>query len=149
VISLGTFHLNFCVGACTCLILSTTFRRQPGRATTERMSGSHTKKVAEVDPRSVGVNLSPEVRRALGDLAAAVQFSEHFDGDTLLTLQDLASGKQLSVFDVFTAFPLIAEETFKHIHATGDKLAAAAWHEIGSELLERGFTLANFRLRTK
>jgi hypothetical protein len=113
------------------------------------MPTSHANKIAHSDPRSVAVHLSPEVRGAFADLAAAVHFSEHFDADTLLTVQELAADKKLSVFDVLTAFPLIAEETFKHIHATGDKRAAEAWNEIGSELLQRGFTLAKFRLRAK
>jgi hypothetical protein len=95
------------------------------------------------------VHLSPEVRAAFADLAAAVHFSEHFDADTFSLVQDLAADKALSVFDVLAAFPLIAEKTFAHIHATDDKRAAEAWFQIGSELSERGFTLAQFRHKAK
>jgi len=113
------------------------------------MQASHAQKIAESDPRRVGVQLSPEVRAAFADLAAAVHFSNHFDADVLLTVEDLAAGKQLSVFDVFTAFPLIAEETFKHIQATSDNRAGTAWEKIGMQLLEKGFTLKSFRFRAK
>jgi len=109
------------------------------------MPTSHTSKAAELDPRSVTVRLSPGVQKAFGNLAAAVHFSEHFDGDMRKTLKDLADGKPVSVDDLVGDLPLLAEETFKHIHATGDTRAAAAWHEIGSELLESGFTLVKNR----
>jgi hypothetical protein len=110
---------------------------------------NHARKAAELDPRSVTVHLSPGVQKAFRDLAAAVHFSEHFDGDMRRTLQDLADGKPVSVDDLIGDLPLLAEESFKHIHATGDTRAAAAWHEIGSELLERGFTLAQHRRKEK
>jgi len=103
------------------------------------MSG-HTRK-AQMDPRSVNIQFAPEVQRAFGDLAAAVHFSEHFDGEMLKTVQEWAAGKAASVHDVVTALPVIAQETFKHVHATGDQKAADAWATIGSELLERGFML--------
>src|ERR1700674_2452195 len=109
------------------------------------MATSHTRKATEMDPKAVEVHLSPGVRRAFGDLAAAVHFSEHFDADMLRTLQDLAGGKVLSADDIIGSFPLLAEETFRHIHATGDEQAAKAWHEIGSEVLENGFTLTRYR----
>lgn len=110
-------------------------------------STSYTRKATEMDPKAIEVHLSLEVRRAFGDLAAAVHFSERFSGNMLRTLQDLAEGKALSVDDLVGSFPLLAEETFRHIHATGDERAAKAWHEIGSELLENGFTLAKCRVR--
>jgi sugar phosphate isomerase/epimerase len=113
------------------------------------MTPKHSRKATEMDPRGVDIHFPPEVQRAFADLAAAVHFSEHFDADTLKTVQEWAEGKPASVYDVFTAFPLVAQETFKHIEATGDERAAKAWREIGSELLERGFTLAKERHRGK
>jgi hypothetical protein len=113
------------------------------------MPTSHTSKATELDPRGVTVHLSAGVQKAFGDLAAAVHFSEHFDGDMYKTLQDLAAGKPTSVDDLIGDLPLLAEETFKHVHATGDKRAAVAWHEIASELVERGFTLAKDRVKRK
>jgi hypothetical protein len=113
------------------------------------MTAGHARKASEIDPRSVDVHFSPEVQRAFGDLAAAVHFSEHFDPDTLKTVQEWASGKSRSVHDIMTALPLVAEETFKHVHATGDAKAAEAWGQIGSELLEKGFTLSKERRRGK
>jgi hypothetical protein len=102
-----------------------------------------------MDPRNVEIHFSSEVRSAFADLAAAMHFSEHFDGDMLSIVQEWAADKTPSVLDVLTAFPLIAEQTFKHIHATGDQRAEKAWREIGSELLERGFTLEKYRFMTK
>jgi hypothetical protein len=113
------------------------------------MPMSHARKASELDPRSVEVKFSPEVRGAFADLAAAVHFSEHFDGDMLGILERWATGTRQTVHDIFISFPLIAEETFKHIHATGDKRAAKAWREIGSEMLEYGFTLEKSRSRGK
>jgi hypothetical protein len=94
-----------------------------------------------MDPRSVDIQFSPEVRSAFADLAAAVHHSEHFDGEMLKTVQEWAAGASPSVHDVITSLPVIAKETFNHVQATGDKRAAEAWGNIGSELLERGFML--------
>jgi len=94
-----------------------------------------------MDPRGVNIHFAPEVQRAFGDLAAAVHSSGHFDGEMLKTVQEWAAGKAASVHDVMTSLPVIAKETFKHVEATGDQKAAQAWDTIGSELLERGFTL--------
>lgn len=113
------------------------------------MPTEHTRKTDELDPRQVTVHLSAGVRNAFADLAASVHFSEHFSADMLQTVQDLAAGKTLSVDDIVGTLPIIAAETFKHIHATGDQRAAKAWREISSELLERGFTLSRDRGRTR
>jgi hypothetical protein len=109
----------------------------------------HRRKVTEMDPRGVDIHFPPEVQRAFADLAATVHSSEQFDSDVLKTVQEWASGKAPSVYDIMTAFPLVAEETFKHVHATGDQRAADAWGQIGSELLEKGFTLDKQRRREK
>jgi hypothetical protein len=113
------------------------------------MTAKHTRKATELDPRGVSIHLSEGVRNAFADLAAAVHFSEHFNGGWVETVKDLAAGKTLSADDFVGSFPMIAEQTFKHIHATGDERAAKAWREIGSELLERGFTLTKDRARGK
>jgi hypothetical protein len=94
-----------------------------------------------MDPRSVDIQFPPEVRSAFADLAAAVHFSGHFDGEMLKTVEEWAAGKSPSVHDVITSLPAIAQETFNHVQATGDKKAAEAWGNIGSELLEKGFML--------
>jgi hypothetical protein len=113
------------------------------------MTGRHSRKETEMDPRGVDIHFPPEVQRAFADLAAAVQSSPQFDPETLKTVQEWGSGKPSSVYDILTAFPLVAEETFKHIHATGDERAADAWGQIGSDLLEKGFTLDKQRRREK
>ena len=112
-----------------------------GRSQWGSMSGSHSRKATQMDPRGVNIHFSPEVQRAFGDLASAVHSSEHFDSEMLKTVQEWAAGKSASVHDVITSLPVIAQETFRHVNATGDSKAAEAWGNIGSELLERGFML--------
>ena len=113
------------------------------------MSPSHSRKASEIDPRSVKVHFSPEVTQAFGDLSAAVHFSEHFDGDMQRVVQDWAAGKPDSIYAVLIALPVIAQETFKHVRATGDERASEAWRKISGELLESGFTLTKERGREK
>ena len=80
-------------------------------------------------------------------MSAAIHFSPHFDGDMRAELQDWADGKAKSVHDILIAFPLIAEETFNHIHATGDERAREAWSNICSQMSEKGFALRQHRDR--
>jgi hypothetical protein len=102
-----------------------------------------TRKTETLNPKSVKLHLSDEAQRAFGDLAAAAHFSDHFDGLILSVVDDLASGKALSVEDFVTALPVIAEETFRHIHATGDDKAASAWRAIAEGFSEHGLTLTS------
>ena len=113
----------------------------------KHMPTSHARKTTELDPKGVEVHFSPEVRSAFADLAAAVHFSEHFDGDVYSILQDWAAGKPASVHEVFTALPLIAEETTSHIRKTGDERAVEAWREISLKMPEKGFSLTKGRGR--
>lgn len=110
---------------------------------------SHARKTAEVDSRELLVHFSPEMMSAFSDLAAAVHFSEHFDGDILSIVEGWAAGKDATVYGVLIALPSIAEETFGHVHATGDKRAAEAWREISLKMPEKGFSLAQERRRGK
>jgi hypothetical protein len=102
---------------------------------------SHARKAAELDARNIVLHFSPEMKRALGDLAAAVHHSEHVDPDVRKVLQHWAAGQKQTIHDVLIAFPLIAEETFRHIRATGDQRAEDAWREICNQMPERGFIL--------
>jgi hypothetical protein len=95
------------------------------------------------------MRFSPAVVSAFSDLAAAVHFSEHFDADMRSILQEWAEGKAPSAHSVLTALPLIAGETFRHIHATNDKKAEEAWAEICGQMSEQGFTFAQKRTRAK
>jgi hypothetical protein len=113
------------------------------------MPKSYLSKVGELDPRITSIDFSPEVRTAFRDLAAAVHFSEHVDPEMLATIQDWAGIQKPSLQDVLCALPLIAEQVFEHIHATGDKHAKKAWGDICSEMLEKGFTMEKNRWRTK
>jgi len=105
------------------------------------MKEGHIRNTNFRDPADVDVHFSPGVVQAFRDLEAAIHFSDHFDADSRNLLQQMASGKPLSVRDVIVSLPLLAEETFGHINATGDKRAADAWTNIGSELVEKGFAL--------
>ena len=107
------------------------------------MKGRPSRNVRNLSPRAVKVHLSEEARRAFGDLSAAVHFSDHFHPQMLLIVDDFAKGTNFSVEDVITSLPSIAEEVFRHIHATGDERAREAWHSISEALAEHGFTLAN------
>jgi hypothetical protein len=111
----------------------------------KRMKKSHSSKVGELDPDTTTIDFSPEVRGAFRDLAAAAHFNEKFNGDTLLTIQEYAETKKPSVSELLTAFPLIAKDTFEH----GGKKAREAWDNLGSELVEHGFTLQKGRTRGK
>jgi hypothetical protein len=111
------------------------------------MPPDHRRRIDELDPRRVTVQLSPRVRNAFANLAAAVHFSDTFDPGMLQTVSDLAVGKAMSVDDLIGSLPPIAEHTFNHIHATGDERARKAWQEIGHALLEEGFTLVKSRGR--
>jgi hypothetical protein len=123
-----------------------TFKLQHQRI---KMPDTHRRKLEELDPDSIKVTFSPRVKGALGDLDAAVHFSEHFDGDAYAILHDWAKGGAPTVGEVIVALPLIARSTFEHIRATGDKRADDAWHEIGSQLFEQGFKLTKSPLRQK
>ena len=121
----------------------------PGINQKRVMAKPHLSRVGESsDPRSTRIDFSPEVRSAFRDLAAAVHFSD-FDPLILQTVQEWAGTRKPSVEDVVTSLPVIASETFRHIHATGDEKAREAWSAIGGELLEHGFTMQKNRLRGK
>jgi len=103
------------------------------------MPTSHARKSAELDPKSIEIHFSTEVQRAFGDLEAAVHFSKHFDGGLQTVLQRWATGAAANIHDVLVILPLLAEETFGHIRATGDERAEDAWREICSQISEKGF----------
>lgn len=102
---------------------------------------SHRDRTKALDPRNIEVRFSPEVRHTLGDLAAAVRPSRHFKADMFGILRQWAEGEPPSVHHVLVSFSLLAEETFKHIRATGDRRAEEAWSDFASAMSERGFTL--------
>ena len=109
----------------------------------------HQRKANELDASEIDVHFSPRVTQAFRDLAAAVHFSEHFDGDIRSIVQDWAQEKPKTVDGVLIALPTIAGETFRHIAATGDERAHEAWEEISSQMNENGFTLTKARIRGK
>jgi hypothetical protein len=109
---------------------------------------SHLRRVGDLDPRIVTIDFAPEVREAFRDLAAALHFSDQVGADMLSIIREWAEGKKPTVQDVMISLPLMAQEAWEHINATGDKNAKAAWDNISSELLERGFTMENRRWMT-
>jgi hypothetical protein len=106
---------------------------------------SHTEKQSERDGRDLQIHFSPQMKNAFADLAAAVHFSDHFDRDILVVVQRWAEGKPQTVYDILTAFPAVAEETFKHISATRDERAQDAWDEIRNQMPEQGFSITKRR----
>jgi hypothetical protein len=104
--------------------------------------------VETLSPEAVKVHLSDQARQAFADLDATVHFSDHFQPEILLIVQDFAKGADVSIMDVICSLPSIAEQTFRHIHATGDERARKAWREICHALPEeKGFTLTRERVR--
>jgi len=88
-----------------------------------------------LNPDAVMVEFSPDVTRSFARLEAMVQGSEHFDGDVLLNLQELAAGKTLfSVTDALGTVAQIARETHRHIQATKDTRAEEALQQLTTEL---------------
>jgi hypothetical protein len=114
------------------------------------MVENRARKHNEVNARELKVRFSAPVISALADLAAAVHFSDHFDGGIYSIVQDWAAGKPTSVHDVFISIPAIASETMAHLNKTGDKRAEKAWNELDGQLSERGgFTITKERVRGK
>ena len=96
-----------------------------------------------LNAREVELRLSEPVRGALADLKAAVHFSKHFDPDVLVALTRISEGKSPSAHDFIISLPTIAEETFRHIQATGDERAREAWSQLGDHMLNQGFQLVS------
>lgn len=104
------------------------------------MPDSHRRKLEKLDADSIKVHFSPKVKSAFADLDAAVHFSEHFSSEIRPILHGWATGKSPSVGEVLVTLPLIAEETFRHVRATGDQRAEDAWRELCNQMPEKGFT---------
>lgn len=110
------------------------------------MPPGHRSRLNELDADGIKVHFSSGVKSALADLEAAVHFSEHFDGDAKAILNSWGH-EAPSIHDVMVALPLIAEETFGHVRATGDKRAEDAWRKLCDQMPEHGFTLTNKAIR--
>jgi hypothetical protein len=121
----------------------------PGAQLHESVMTGPILKANELSPHSLKVNFSEGVRNAFRDLAVALHHSESVSPEMLATAHDIAEGKPLTVDGVIGSLPLLAEAVFTHVHATGDRSAAKAWREIGSELLESGFTLVKNQVKTR
>jgi hypothetical protein len=113
------------------------------------MPKSHAAKVSEISPSTIKVNFSPEVRAAFRTLAAAVHFSQTFDPDMRNLLDEWASDKPQSLYNILIGYPAIAHELAKHFAATKDKNAQDALLDLSSEMVEHGFTLTRARKVTK
>ena len=111
------------------------------------MTRSHSANVETLNPLAVRVHFSDQVRQAFADLEAAVHFSDHFQSQILLVVQDFANRADVGVGEVIYSLPSIAEQTFRHIHATGDERSRTAWREVCEALPEeKGFTLTRARV---
>lgn len=90
----------------------------------------------------IKIEFSLPVRSAIRDLEASVHFSDHFDTGVREILNEWSQRKAITVHQFVVAFPAIAEETFRHIHATTDSRAQEAWDALRAQLSERGFAIA-------
>jgi hypothetical protein len=110
------------------------------------MTAGHSRRTAELDATSILVSFSPQLTQAFADLAAAVHFSRDFDPAIFETVKEWGEGKKKTLHGVLISLPSIADETMKHIHATGDERAREAWEEIQLKIAEeKGFSLRNSR----
>jgi hypothetical protein len=100
------------------------------------------RKLRELNPSIVQVQLPPDVRKAFGDLAAAVHLSGQVGEGMIETLNDLVGGKNINLEDLVGSLPLLAAQTIRHVQATGDDRVARAWSEIASHLIEEKFILS-------
>jgi hypothetical protein len=66
------------------------------------------------------------MKTRLARLEATLKDSEHFSPEMTLSLQELASGREMTVIDLLTNLALIVEDASDHIHATGDEKAERA-----------------------
>jgi hypothetical protein len=110
---------------------------------------THSRKVAEINPRDIEVHFAPAVTKAFGDLEEAVRGSKHFDGDIHRIVQDYAAGKTKTLHSVLIGLPEIAAQTMQHVRMTGDTSAEAAWDEIAVQMNEAGFSVTPARGRRR
>jgi hypothetical protein len=91
-------------------------------------------KAREIDADGVMVRFSPSVLRSFARLEAMVHNSEHYDSDMLLNLQDLTSGKPISLDFALLEMVRLAEQAQNHIHATNDTRAESALDDLCNAL---------------
>ncbi len=84
----------------------------------------------EIDADTARVQFSPVVRKSLARLEALVNDSPTFSPTLVENLHELASGAPYSVHTALTEMALIARETMKHVHATGDTRAKEALDDL-------------------
>ena len=105
------------------------------------MTESYQSKVSAIDPESMRVDFSPEVRSAFRDMAAALHFSDKVSPEMLSIMQEWADSAKPGVQSVLVAFPALAQAVF----ASGNRKAKDAWKELGRAMLDHGFSLQTRR----
>lgn len=115
------------------------------------VSTHHRSRATELNPIEIEIHFSPRLMQAFKDLSAAVHFSEHFSPEIRMNLEDWVTKGPRSLHSALTGLPSIAEETIKHIAATGDQRAQEAWDNVDIQMREKnGFTLtAKVRAKEK
>jgi hypothetical protein len=109
------------------------------------------RRAGELDSESVQVDFAPELRAALGDLAAATRGSAQL-AEMHATIQEWAIGHKPSVFDVIFSLPFIADGVHEHIRVNNDTRAQEAWDNFQAQLgnlEDRAFKLKDGRERTR
>jgi hypothetical protein len=95
----------------------------------------HTRRASQIEADRVQVQFGPEVLGALRELEHTLRRKKPFDGDVYFLLQTLASGKPIGIKSALVDLVMIGEQTTKYVHATGDREASAAWHEVTGHLI--------------
>jgi hypothetical protein len=92
----------------------------------------------EIDADLAKVQFSPEVVAGFARLEALVHDSPHFNPEIRENLRDLASGKTFDVHLALTEMALIAQNTMRHVTATGDTRAEQALDDPTSDMMGVG-----------
>jgi hypothetical protein len=102
--------------------------------------GTHSHRFRKVNSEVQKVRFSPDVVKRFRHLEAFVHDSEHFAPQILENLQDHASGKPAHLATAMADMAAIAQQTMKHVYATGDLRAESALDELFDSFLNRDKT---------
>ena len=104
------------------------------------MRGSHSRKATHINPNSVQMEFSPEVRKQFARLEALMDGSKHCSPETLETLRHVSEGATFNATQTLTSIMLIVQDAVTHLHSTGDQRVKGALLALMDELdgSERG-----------
>ena len=93
-------------------------------------AAKHAAGLRKTDIDMTKIGFSKEVLRRLTRLDALIRDSEHISPETREELRELASGQPRDVQTALWDMAIIAQDTMKHVVATGDKRAEQALNDV-------------------